>query len=78
MANKKLEIGTSPLTNTIFAGTLLKDGRTWAPNKQDVTIEALAAVIEHCMFHQQRNDGEKVALTSGDTKYIINIEKVTA
>lgn len=76
MALKKLTIGTSPLTNTIFAGHLLKDGRTWGVNKQDVTIDALAAVIEHCINHEQRNDGEKVALTAGNTQYVISIEKL--
>lgn len=44
---KKLHIGTSQLTGTIFAGTLLKDQRTWASNKQDVTLDALVAVAEH-------------------------------
>lgn len=44
---KKLHIGTSPLSNTIFAGGLLKCGRVWAANKQDVTTEALVAVAQH-------------------------------
>jgi hypothetical protein len=76
MAKQKLTIGASPLTNTIFAGTLLKDGATWSANKQDVTVDALAAVIEHCMFHEKRNEGEHVELTAGKTKYIISIEQV--
>lgn len=45
--NKKLHIGTSPLSNTIFAGTVLKDNRTWSANKQDVTMDALVAVAQH-------------------------------
>jgi hypothetical protein len=78
MAAKKLTVGNSPMTNTIFAGTLLKDGRTWGANKQDVTIDALSAVISHCMQHQERYAGEKVALTGGDTTYVISVEKVIA
>lgn len=46
---KKLHIATSPLTGTIFAGTVLKDGRTWSTDKQDLTIEALIAVAEHAL-----------------------------
>lgn len=70
----KLRIGTSPLTNRIFAGTLLKDGRTWAANKQDVTIEAIAAVVDHCLGHEKKNDGENVMLTDGKTKWTITID----
>lgn len=44
---KELRVATSPLTNTIFAGTVLKDGRTWSAGKQDVTMDALVAVAEY-------------------------------
>ena len=47
--SKPIHVGTSPLTNTIFAGHILKDGCTWASNKQDVTIEALVAVAQHVL-----------------------------
>ncbi len=73
---KKLTIGNSPLTNTIYGGTLLKDGRTWSASRQDVTIDALSAVIEHCMTFQDRNDGDKVALSAGDTKYVLSVEVI--
>lgn len=43
---KELHIACSPLTGTIFAGSILKRG-TWASDKQDLTIEALIAVAEH-------------------------------
>ena len=68
---KKLHVGTSPLTGTIFAGTLLKDGRIWAANKQDVTVDALFAVAEHVI-----NFGEPVLLsTESRQKYKITVEK---
>ena len=43
---KPLHIANSPLTNTIFAGHVLK-GNRFAAGKQDVTIDALRAVAEH-------------------------------
>lgn len=46
---KQLHVGTSPITNRIFAGTVLKDGRTWSLNKQDVTGVACAAVAQHVL-----------------------------
>lgn len=36
--SKEIKIATSPLTNTIYAGTVLKGGR-WGAGKQDVTVE---------------------------------------
>ena len=61
--DKKLHIATSPLTNTIFAGTLLSDGMTWAANKQDVTLDALVAVAQHV-----EKFGKPVEITNADTK----------
>lgn len=46
----KLHIATSPLTNTIFAGTVAKDGCSWS-RKVDVTGAACGAVAEHVMAH---------------------------
>lgn len=43
---KTLHIANSYLTNTIFAGHVLKSG-LWAAGRQDVTDEALRAVAEH-------------------------------
>ena len=71
---KKLHIATSPLTGTIFCGTVLKDGRTWGAGKQDVTIEALVAVAEHAI-----NFGKPVEISkaSGEIQYRITVEKLT-
>ena len=43
--NKQIHVATSPLTNRIYAGTVLKDGRTWGANKSDVTGEACEHVL---------------------------------
>lgn len=44
---KPIHIATSPLTNRIYAGHVLKSGNEWAMNKQDVTGPACGAVCEH-------------------------------
>lgn len=46
---RQLHVATSPLTNTIYAGHVLKGGRTWGDGKQDVTGEACAAVCIHAL-----------------------------
>ena len=46
---RKLHVGTSPLTNRIYAGHVLKDGATWGEGKQDVTGAACGAVCEHVL-----------------------------
>lgn len=68
--SKKLHIAASPLTGTIFAGTVLKSG-TWATDKQDLTIEALVAVAEHAVHF-----GRPVEITGpdGKLKYRITVE----
>jgi len=70
---KKLHIAASPLTGTIFAGTVLKDGMTWGSNKQDVTIAALVAVAEHTIKF-----GNPVEITKADgtIEYRITVDKL--
>jgi len=70
---KKLHIAVSPLTNTIFCGSVLKDGRTWSSDKQDVTIQCLVAVAEHAISF-----GEPVIIQKmdGTPEYKITVEKL--
>lgn len=63
--SRKIHISPSPITNTIFAGHVLKDGVTWGSNQQDVTIEALTAVIDHALRHKKRK-GTNVIISSMD------------
>ena len=73
---RKLHVGCSPLTGTIFAGKILKDGRTWAAGKEDVTIEALVAVAQHVV-----NFGKPVEISKSDgtgIEYRITVERVGA
>lgn len=72
--SKPIHIGTSPLTNRIFAGSVLKDGMTWGANKQDVTGAACGAVCEHVIAN-----GEPVIVTAnGEPRYRITVEILPA
>ena len=69
--NKTLHVATSPLTNTIYAGTLLKCGRVWSSNKQDVTMDALVAVAQHALQF-----GKPVVIhANGKPEYRITVER---
>ena len=74
--NNKLHIATSPLTGTIFVGTVLKDGRTWGKNKKDLTIEALVAVAEHAIhFGEQTGKAIEIRKPDGTLEYTIAVTK---
>lgn len=71
---KQLHVAPSPLTNRIFCGHVLKDGRTWAANKQDVTGEACAAVAKHVIAN-----GAPVVITKdGVPAYEITVRELSA
>ena len=62
------------MTGTIFVGKILKDGRTWAAGKQDITIEALVAVAQHAVKF-----GKPVEISKSDgtgIEYRIIAEKI--
>ena len=69
---KPLHVGASPLTGTIYAGTLLKCGRVWSSNKQDVTMDALVAVAQHALQF-----GKPVVIhANGKPEYRITVERL--
>jgi hypothetical protein len=72
--SKSIHIATSPLTGTIFAGTLLKNGRTWEVDKKDMTIEALVAVAEHALHF---GHPVEVSDADGTPVYRITVERLT-
>lgn len=45
--SKKLTLGMSPLTRTIYTGSLLKCGKVWAANQTDVTQEFMGLIKEY-------------------------------
>lgn len=66
---KSIHVGTSRLTNRIYAGHVLKDGRTWGEGKQDVTGMVCGAVCEHVIAN-----GEPVIVTcNGAPAYEITV-----
>lgn len=58
---KQIKVATSPLTNVIYAGTTIKNGTMFGANKQDVTMDCLIAVVEHCLKY-----GSTVQITKLD------------
>jgi hypothetical protein len=70
MSKKKLTIGCSSLSGTIFGGTLLKCGNVWSSDKQNVTNMAVSSVAEH-LLHVE----EMVEFTFKDELYIMKVEK---
>ena len=63
---KKIDIGVSPLTNTIFAGKskLLKNGRgrTWIGDQVDVTDEVIRACFEYMYNKSKGTEGCKITI----------------
>lgn len=71
---RPLHIATSPLTNRIYAGHVLKDGRSWGEGKQDLTGVACGAVCEYVI-----RNGEPVVVTAnGLPKYEITVREIGA
>ena len=68
----KLHVATSPITNRIYCGGVLKDGMTWAANKEDVTGEACAAVAQHAMTR----DGTVVVTANGKPRWEITVREL--
>lgn len=60
------KIGTSPLTGTIFYGTLETKTSMWVGDKIDVTEECVAAAAEH-MRHIKKDYCYKTT----DGKYLV-------
>ena len=71
---QKIHIGCGPLTNTIYAGSVLKNHNQWGANKQDVTMSALLAVVQHA-----QNFGGPIEISRADgtgVEYRITVEKI--
>ncbi len=69
---KKLHVAKSPITNRIYCGGVLKDGVTWAANKEDVTGQACAAVAQHAM----ERGGEIFVTANGAPKWKITVREL--
>jgi len=69
--SKKLHVAASPLTGTIFAGKVLKNG-VWGADKQDVTLEALVSVAEHALHFGKPIE---ISKADGTPEYRITVFK---
>lgn len=70
---KHIHVGTSPLTNRIYAGHVRTDGVSWASNKQDVTGSACGSVCEHVLA----NGGPVMVTCNGKPKYEITVRELS-
>lgn len=69
---KPIHIGTSPITNRIFAGHVLKCGNAWGAGKQDVTGVACGAVAEHVIA----NGGPVTVTCNGKPRFLITVTEI--
>ena len=56
---KKKGFGVSPITNTIYYGTLDSEIHLWIGQKIDVTDDVIAAVYEWFMGNMEDSEGKK-------------------
>lgn len=68
-----LHVATSPITNRIYAGRLLKDGATWGGKTKDVTGQACAAVAQYVLAA----GGATVVTCNGKPAYRIVVQDLT-
>lgn len=71
---RKLHVGTSPLTNRIYAGHVAKDGLNWTDGKQDVTGAACGAVCEHVVA----NGKPVIVNLNGKPRFEISVRDLDA
>ena len=70
MSNNKIRIGCSPITGTIYAGSVTKTG-LWGKNKVDVTDEAIRSVAESLL----QNDEVLQFMDEGEW-YELSVKKI--
>ena len=71
--NKPIHIAVSPLNNTIYAGHILKDNRTWAANKTDVTNEVICAFVDHALEFKRRTGKDITLSVDGVVVITVNV-----
>ncbi len=63
-------LACSPLTGTIFLGTVNKAGNAFIGTKTDVTSDFLRAVIEKADYH-----GGQFDIQAGNEKWVVTVTK---
>ncbi len=70
MAYEKLKLGVSPLTNTVFAGRVNKEGNMWI-DKVDVTEQFLSC----CCDYFEKNTKNTIS-ADGEPVFTITVEEI--
>ena len=79
MGTREIRLGVSPLTETVYAGKLLKDGITWAPGKQDVTSDFIKCVLDKFGPHVDAPGCEcEIQTSGGDVDFVITVTRASA
>lgn len=65
---RKITIGNSPITKTIFAGHLNSKGNLWS-DKQDLTIDVLMATVNHCL----KWGNQEIKDENGSQEFLITV-----
>lgn len=68
--------GVSPITNTIYYGTLNPEKHMWTGKREDVTSGAIAAVFE--WFMGNMNGHEEYSIFFPNTEYELVMRKRNA
>ena len=63
-------LACSPLTGTIFLGTVNKDGNAFIGTAADVTSDFLRVVIEKAEYH-----GGQFDIQAGNEKWVVTVTK---
>ena len=63
-------LACSPLTGTIFLGTVNKDGNAFIGTAADVTSDFLRTVIEKAEYH-----GGQFDIQAGNEKWVVTVTK---
>lgn len=66
----EFKVGCSPITSTIFAGSVSKKG-LWLNNKRDVTDTAVGAVAQHLL-----QLGQSMQFNYQGKTYVLKVEEV--
>lgn len=63
--------GVSPITNTIYYGTVNKEKHMWTGKREDVTDEAIAAVYEWFMGNMEGHEEYSITYPSTEFELIM-------
>ena len=72
---KQIHVRHNPLTNTIFAGSLMRNNTLGAANRTDVTAEALLSVAKHVKQWKEESGKDLVLSTPGKDDIVITVTR---